>query len=78
MTGFHERALEKLEEEVSEAKQEHQNWLERQAKETNDWHEERKELNDKIEDLNKNITDLKKKHSNKENKLTEALNEKGM
>jgi len=35
MTGHHKRALDKLEDEVSEAKKEHNDWLERQVNETN-------------------------------------------
>ena len=49
MSGLHKRAIDKLDEEISEAKREHNEWLERQARETNDWHAEKKELNDKIE-----------------------------
>ena len=78
MTGHHKRALDKLEDEVSEAKKEHNDWLERQVNETNQWHAEKKELNDKIEELNKQIHDNKKRSNDKEKALTDALNEKGM
>lgn len=35
MTGFHKRAIDKLEEDLDQAKREHNNWLERQERETN-------------------------------------------
>ena len=78
MLGFHKRAIDKLDAELNDVKNEHNQWLERQARQTNEWHEERKLLNDKIEQLNKNIHDIKKRNSDKEGKLNEALNEKGL
>lgn len=78
MSGLHKRAIDKLDEEISEAKREHNEWLERQVRETNDWHAEKKELNDKIEQLGKQIHDIKKRNAEREGKMTEALNEKGM
>ena len=48
MLGFHKRAIDKLDEELREVKDEHAKWLDRQDKETNEWHAERKDLNQKI------------------------------
>jgi len=74
MLGLHKRATDKLEAELDEVKNEHNQWLEKQAQETNEWHAERKELNDKIEEMGKNNHDLKKRNADKESKLNDALN----
>ena len=55
-------------------KEEHKSWLARQEKETADWHQERSELDDKIEDLNRRVADLKKRHSERETELTNENN----
>jgi DNA repair exonuclease SbcCD ATPase subunit len=78
MQGFHKRAIDKLDEEINDIKKEHNDWLERQARETNEWHAERKELNDKIDELNKTIHDIKKINSDREHKLQETIDQKGM
>ena len=49
MLGLHRRDIDKLEEEIDRLKEEHKSWLARQEKETVDWHQERSELNNKIE-----------------------------
>ena len=74
MQGFNKRAIDKLEDELNEVKNQHRSWLERQEKETNDWHSERKELNEKIESLNKKIHDIKKQNEDRENKLQHNVN----
>lgn len=48
MQGFHKRAIDKLDSELDDIKNEHNKWLERQQKETEEWHTERTELNEKI------------------------------
>ncbi len=48
------------------------------GKETGDWHQERKELNARIEELTGNIASLKKQHSEKEAELTDSNNKKGI
>lgn len=78
MLGLHKRDIEKLEEELDKQKEEHSNWLARQEKETSDWHDERNELNKKIDDLNKKLHQLKKASQDKENELTASNNEKGL
>lgn len=62
MLGFHKREIDKLEEEITAIKNEHDAWIKRQEKETNDWHDERSELNKKIESLNKMVDDIKRKN----------------
>jgi predicted nucleic acid-binding Zn-ribbon protein len=78
MTGFHKRAIDKLEEDLDHAKREHNNWLERQERETSEWHAERNELNQQIDKLNKNITDLKRQNQEREGKLNGTINKKGI
>ena len=78
MTGFHDRAISKLEDQLDEVKKQHTRWLERQEKETAEWCAERKELNEKIDNLNKSIQDIKRKNQERENKLTEDVNQKGL
>lgn len=65
MQGFHKRAIDKLDSELDDVKAEHSKWLERQQKETEEWHGERNELNQKIEQLHKNIHDIKKVNTDK-------------
>jgi FtsZ-binding cell division protein ZapB len=74
MLGLHRRDIDKLEEEIDRVKEEHKSWLARQEKETADWHQERSELDDKIEDLNRRVADLKKRHSERETELTNENN----
>jgi predicted nucleic acid-binding Zn-ribbon protein len=74
MLGLHKRDIDKLEEEIDRVKEEHKSWLARQEKETADWHQERSELDDKIEDLNRRVADLKKRHSERETELTNENN----
>jgi hypothetical protein len=38
MLGLHKRDIEKLEEDLDSIKKEHQGWLDRQEKETGEWH----------------------------------------
>jgi len=52
--------------------------LDRQEKETGEWHTERKELDAKIDDLNRQIADIKRKNQEREAKLTESTNQKGL
>ena len=78
MLGLHKRDIDKLEQEVQKLKEEHNAWLVRQEKETNDWHEERNELNNKIESLNKKIASNKKQADDKQHQLTASNNEKGL
>ena len=78
MMGYHKRAIDKLEEELTQVRAEHSQWLEKQDKETNEWQDERKELDSKVDQLGKSIHDIKKRNSERENKLDEAINEKGL
>lgn len=78
MMGFHKRDIEKLEEDLAQAKEDHNKWLERQQKETSDWHAEREELNGKIDELNKHIASSNKHHLEKENQLSETINKRGL
>lgn len=45
MQGFNKRAIDKLDNQLNEVKTEHNKWLERQQKETEEWHAERTQLN---------------------------------
>lgn len=78
MLGLHKHDIDKLEEENDRLKNEHNAWLARQEKETADWHQERNDLNARIDDLNRKIAALKKQHSDKEAELTESNNQKGL
>lgn len=78
MLGLHKRDIEKLEEQLDSIKKQHQGWLDRQEKETGEWHTERKELDAKIDDLNRQIADIKRKNQDREAKLTESTNQKGL
>lgn len=63
MLGLHKHDIGKLEAEIDKLKEEHSGWISRQEKETGEWHQERKELNARIEDLISKIASLKKQHS---------------
>ena len=78
MLGLHKRDIEKLEEQLDAVKKEHQSWLDRAERETNDWHVERKELDSKIENLSRKIADIKRKNEERQAKLTESTNQKGL
>lgn len=78
MMGLHKRDIDKLEEELAHAKSEHSKWLERQQQENEEWIAERNELNGQCEALNKRMGELKKSHQDKESKLSEAVQEKGL
>jgi hypothetical protein len=66
MLALHKHDNDKLEEEVDRLKNEHNAWLARQEKETADWHEERNDLNARIDELNRTIAANKKQHSERE------------
>jgi hypothetical protein len=78
MLGLHKRDIQKLEEQLDSIKKEHQGWLDRQEKETGEWYAERKELDTKIDDLNRQIADIKRKNQDREGKLAESTNQKGL
>lgn len=66
MLGLHKRDIDRLEADIDHLKEEHAAWLARQQKETAEWHQERSELNARIEELaNRNLA-LKKQHSERE------------
>lgn len=62
MLGLHKRDIEKLEEQLDQSKKEHQSWLDRQERETNEWHADRKDLSGRIDDLNNRNAELKRKN----------------
>lgn len=78
MLGLHKRDIEKLEEDLDSIKQQHQSWLDRQERETGEWHTERKELDSKIDDLNTQIAEIKRRNQERESNLTESANQKGL
>lgn len=78
MLGLHKHDIDKLEAEIDKLKEEHNGWICRQEKETGEWHQERKELNARIEELASKIASLKKQHSEKEAELTDSNNKKGI
>lgn len=78
MLGLHKRDIERLEADIDHLKEEHSAWLTRQQKETNDWHQERADLNARIEDLARKNAALKKQHSDREAELTSINNQKGL
>lgn len=78
MLGLHKRDIQKLQDQLSEAKAEYNTWLDRQKNQTSDWHSQRDELNSKIESLKTQINDIKKKDQATENKLINDNNGKGI
>jgi len=51
LEGFQKREVEKLEKEIDELKNQHQSWLNTQAKENEDWNKERSDLKEKAHEL---------------------------
>jgi predicted nucleic acid-binding Zn-ribbon protein len=47
MEGFNKREVSKLEAEIDELKKQHQDWLNKQTHESEEWNKERSELKDK-------------------------------
>ena len=51
MEGFHSREVKQLEAEVNKLKEQHQEWVDRQARENEDWNEERSQLKERAHEL---------------------------
>lgn len=78
MDGFHKREIDKLEKEIDELKKQHQNWLDTQIKENEDWTKERSELKERAHELDLKFKKQVDATEALENKLNKELEKKNI
>ena len=62
MNGFHKREISKLEEEILNLKNDHEEWLKRQDRENQEWNQERADFKNKISQLQGQLQESKNKN----------------
>ena len=62
MNGFHKREISKLEEEILNLKNDHEEWLKRQDGENEEWNQERADFKNKISQLQGQLQESKNKN----------------